>query len=155
MTALAMEIYGVCFMTSIILQQTDQCEAPSRGHILPDPGTDPVVALFYAFYDPNCQRVDNDAPFQCKTGVIVVKNSEFDPKKLRNWQLEVVDTELDLLNKLVDLMQELDPDIVTGWEVQVASWGYLRARASTYGQSPVYPLILPMTFLSQISIWER
>ena len=38
-----------------------------------------------------------------------------------------------MINRLIDVVNELDPDIVTGWEVQAASWGYLSARASTYG----------------------
>jgi DNA polymerase zeta len=50
--------------------------------------------------------------------------------------VEVVDTELELLNKIVDVVVDLDPDIITGWEVQAASWGYLNFRGQQYGQSP-------------------
>ena len=28
---------------------------------------------------------------------------------------------------------DLDPDILTGWEVQMSSWGYLEARGRTHG----------------------
>ena len=41
--------------------------------------------------------------------------------------------ELDLFNRLIDLIIEIDPDILTGWEVQAGSWGYLEARGQTYG----------------------
>lgn len=46
---------------------------------------------------------------------------------------EVVPSELDLLNRLIDVIVEIDPDILAGWEVQAASWGYLSARANIYG----------------------
>lgn len=41
--------------------------------------------------------------------------------------------ELDLINRIIDVVRELDPDIIVGWDVQTASWGYLNARANTYG----------------------
>ena len=46
-----------------------------------------------------------------------------------SWQLDVEDNELDLLNRAVDVVRELDPDILTGFEVHNASWGYLIERA--------------------------
>ncbi len=60
-------------------------------------------------------------------------NSCLEARKLRDWNIDVAETELDVINRLIDIVNELDPDIVTGWEVQVASWGYLSARANTYG----------------------
>jgi len=33
----------------------------------------------------------------------------------------------------VDIVFDLDPDIVSGWEVQSSSWGYLTARGQKYG----------------------
>ena len=92
-----------------------------------------MAAIFWSFYDSNLQRDDHDQPFACECGVIAVHNSWLDAKKLRDWDIDAADTELDVINRLIDVVNELDPDIVTGWEVQAASWGYLSARASTYG----------------------
>ena len=39
------------------------------------------------------------------------------------------DSELDLINRLTDLVREFDPDILTGYEVQSSSWGYVIERA--------------------------
>ena len=111
--------------------------APSRGRKLPDPNEDEIVAVFWSFHDTNVQRVDVGSPFQCESGVIVVGNEYVNEKKLRDWKLDVVRSELDLLNRIVDVVQELDPDIVVGWEVQATSWGYLAARGRTYGQDLV------------------
>jgi DNA polymerase zeta len=66
-------------------------------------------------------------------GVVVVRNALMDPRALRDIPGQVVSTELDLLNTIVDLVLDLDPDIVTGWEVQSSSWGYLSARGLQYG----------------------
>ncbi|KAI0348054.1 hypothetical protein BDW22DRAFT_1350202 [Trametopsis cervina] len=103
--------------------------APSSGQGLPDPDKDPIVAVFYSYYDSNFQRVDHDTPFTCESGIIALDNAELNTPRLRNWTIDTVDSELDLLNRVVDIVQAFDPDIVTGWEVQSASWGYLNARA--------------------------
>ena len=47
-----------------------------------------------------------------------------------------MDNELELINETLDVVLSLDPDLITGWEVQNASWGYLASRAShTFSQS--------------------
>ena len=43
------------------------------------------------------------------------------------------DTELDLFVQLVQLVQEVDPDILVGYEIQMSSWGYLNERATNLG----------------------
>lgn len=68
---------------------------------------------------------------------------ELDEKRLRNWHFEVHSTELDLVNRLIDIVLELDPDILLGWEVQTSSWGYLNARANNYGNSSRFIYSLP------------
>lgn len=52
---------------------------------------------------------------------------------MRQVKMETFDTELDMLNRFIDLVIELDPDVLTGWEVQLNSWGFLNARSDTYG----------------------
>jgi DNA polymerase zeta len=39
------------------------------------------------------------------------------------------DSELDLINRLTDIVREFDPDILSGYEVQSSSWGYVIERA--------------------------
>jgi len=38
-------------------------------------------------------------------------------------------SELDLINRLTDIVREQDPDILAGYEVQSSSWGYVIERA--------------------------
>lgn len=61
---------------------------------------------------------------------------------------EVVPSELDLLNRLIDVIVEIDPDILAGWEVQAASWGYLSARANIYGTWAIYTLVSFLVYLA-------
>ena len=48
-------------------------------------------------------------------------------------EVNIVDTELDALNAVVDMVMLYDPDILAGWEVQAGSWGYLEARGKEFG----------------------
>ena len=102
--------------------------APSRGNRVPDPTLDKIAAVFYAFQiaNNNCDNVP-------RAGVIVVDNDYLNPKSLRDTSSEVVESELELINRMVDVVVDLDPDVVVGWEIQNASWGYLNARSFSYG----------------------
>lgn len=93
---------------------------------------DEIVAVFWSFQDPVDELASNLQPAR-KTGIIVVKNKQLHQLRLRDFILEVVDTELELLNHVADVVMDLDPDIVTGWEIQAASWGYLSARGRECG----------------------
>lgn len=72
-------------------------------------------------------------------GVIIVGNALLDLRALRDVPSQAVTTELDLLNTVVDLVLDLDPDVISGWETQSSSWGYLGARGKHYGLLPRWP----------------
>ncbi|KAH8834549.1 hypothetical protein DL96DRAFT_1580914 [Flagelloscypha sp. PMI_526] len=91
----------------------------TRDNLFPDPTKDEVVAVWWAY-----QSNDEDTPLQ--TGMIAVVVLCL--HELRDLEYTMANDELDLLNKLMDLVVELDPDILTGWEVQKMSWGYLNRR---------------------------
>ena len=97
---------------------------------------DEIVAVFYAYQEASDD--DDDAtgdPHQ--SGIVTVQNDYTDPRRLRDHPIETVDTELELLNRVTDIIVELDPDILAGWEIQSASWGYCDARGRAYGVSTV------------------
>uniref|UniRef100_A0A8H7YAJ4 DNA polymerase n=1 Tax=Psilocybe cubensis TaxID=181762 RepID=A0A8H7YAJ4_PSICU len=98
---------------------------PTVDDKIPNADHDKVVAIFYSYHISGSESIQN--------GVMVLQNPQINPARLRHVKYEVLDTELDLLNKLIDLVIELDPDILTGWELQLSSWGYLQMRADTYG----------------------
>jgi DNA polymerase zeta len=103
--------------------------APSRGKSVPNPNADPLAAIFYSFQDSDVEPNSSDV----RKGVVVVKNALLDSRVLRDIPSLVVATELDLLNTVVDVVLDFDPDIICGWEIQSSSWGYLGARGQTYG----------------------
>jgi DNA polymerase zeta len=103
--------------------------APSRGNFVPDPSTDPLQAIFYSFQESDAVPISSNL----RKGVIVVGNPLLEIRALSDIPSQVVDTELDLLNTVVDLVLDLDPDVIAGWEVQSSSWGYLGARGQQYG----------------------
>ncbi|KAH9004030.1 hypothetical protein EDB86DRAFT_3062394 [Lactarius hatsudake] len=103
--------------------------APSRGELVPDPRTDPLVAVFYSFNESGVESDSSDF----RRGVIIVGDPPKDSRTLCDVPSQIVATELDLLNAAIDLVLDLDPDIIAGWEVQSSSWGYLGARGSQNG----------------------
>lgn len=100
----------------------------TRGTKVPDPNIDEVVAVVYAHHISGSDTK--------QTGALALQSPQINQRRLRNMKLEMFMNELDLLNRLADLTIEIDPDILTGWEVQAGSWGYLEARAHTYGSGP-------------------
>lgn len=79
-------------------------------------------------------------PYSMKSGYIVAKDELPDYEQIQAWPgfvIEIVDSELDLLNALVDLVQGFDPDVIMSYEIQSNSIGYIQERAVTkFGKSP-------------------
>ncbi|KDR84999.1 hypothetical protein GALMADRAFT_131759 [Galerina marginata CBS 339.88] len=98
---------------------------PTKDDKVPNAASDQVFAVFYAYHISGMEIIH--------TGILVARNSQIHEHRTRHIKFEIVETELDLLNRLVDLVVEHDPDILTGWELQLNSWGYLDARCNTYG----------------------
>ncbi|KAG9128322.1 DNA polymerase zeta [Ceratobasidium sp. 392] len=103
--------------------------ACTRGELLPNPSEDEIACLFYCFSDTGGDA-DDRAGYQ--SGCIVIP-SAVDPRWVPGYKVEVVESELDLLNSLIDIVRDWDPDILAGWQVQTASWGYIEARSRSYG----------------------
>ena len=108
---------------------------------------DGIVAIFYAYQESSDYDATGDV---YQSGVVAVHIDRIDPKRLRDHQIETVDTELELLNRVTDIIVEFDPDILAGWEIQTSSWGYCDARGKTYGMSVVFDcfwvLMIPQGF---------
>ena len=100
----------------------------SRGNLAPDPERDEINMVVWCLSD---EQMDQDV----KMGIVVLsKDDQAVPEKVRrivgnNIQVDEEDVELDLLNRMVDIVREYDPDILTGFEVHNGSWGYLIERA--------------------------
>lgn len=111
--------------SSLQSSQYDHNTVPTHEDKVPNPVTDEVAAIFCAY------QVSATEEYQ--TSVLVLANSPMDFNRVRYSNVVALENELALLNKLVDVVIDLDPDILTGWEVQNNSWGYLEARGATMG----------------------
>jgi DNA polymerase zeta len=101
----------------------------TRADLSPDPEKDAVNMVVWCLAD---EKLDEAA----KIGVVVLTDPKDDTlvERIRrivgnNVQIEEEDDELDLFNRMVDIVRSHDPDILTGYEVHNSSWGYLIERA--------------------------
>jgi DNA polymerase zeta len=94
---------------------------PTIENKVPNPESDSIVAIFYA-------HITRENILQ--SGAIVIEDSPLDQQRLRPPNTESVQDEVELLNRLIDLVVDFDPDIVTGWEVQNNSWGFINSRGN-------------------------
>ncbi|KAJ0422161.1 hypothetical protein BJY00DRAFT_300527 [Aspergillus carlsbadensis] len=102
----------------------------TRGQLSPDPEEDEIVSFFWCVGSEDDDSEDNSPCSQA--GVVFQgegKRPELRISKALSIAWEHEPTELDLINKLVDLVRLYDPDIITGYEVQSGSWGYVIGRA--------------------------
>lgn len=99
--------------------------------MLQDPAHDEVVCIFF--------EIHNDVPSQNETGLNqkasgVFINTNKCPD-LANSRMAIqtpatfVNTEIDLFMELVRLIRRWDPDIFAGYEIELASWGYIIQRS--------------------------
>lgn len=127
MSILALEVFGKWEDQQFYLSSQWQSAALSANGKNPNADKDEIVAVFYALHVAGAANIQN--------GLITVRSPALDPRRLRDFSPEQAENEMDLVNKTIDVVMELDPDILTGWEIQKGSWGYLAARAKALGMS--------------------
>lgn len=111
---------------------------------LPNPSTDEVSTIFYKFMDTNSMFPESTI----KHGVLINRRSytsEFDPRELRtqlpNIHIECFNTESGIINRLVELVDYFDPDILSGFEINAMSWGYIIERFKKELNVDILPLL--------------
>lgn len=102
----------------------------TRGTLMPDPSEDEITCVFWCLQSDI--KEDQTPLFQ--NGIIVLSSDNGVGARLRRQLpsdvlVEHEEEELDLLNRLVDIVRSFDPDILTGYEVHNSSWGFLIERA--------------------------
>ncbi len=94
----------------------------TRHVLLPDPEFDPVTCIFYAVYE--------EGPKKNSHGLLSLNSDmgclDFDLVK-------IVQTEAEMFDVLVEVVQEHNPEILLGYDTQRSSWGYLCRRANGLG----------------------
>jgi len=52
------------------------------------------------------------------------------------------DSELELINRLIDVVREFDPDVLCGYEIQSLSWGFIIERARMHFGTVPWPSLM-------------
>jgi DNA polymerase zeta len=99
----------------------------SRGSLVPDPAEDEVQCIFYSIRGE--ENATTDRP---RAGILCLASEDGIFERISKQvpvDVEYEEDELDLINRIVDIVRQFDPDILTGYEVHNSSWGYLIERA--------------------------
>lgn len=104
----------------------------SRGKLVPNPEEDEVQCIFWATKsDENFQEGSQSADATVCGIIVVSEDGTLAEQMRKQLQFEVMEesTELDAMVRMVEVVRNRDPDILTGYEVHGSSWGYLIERA--------------------------
>lgn len=105
--------------------------AKSRHQLLPNPENDEITAIFFCYQNEDESLPDTTSHTGYYAGYAVVDGAQTRDGRavLDDIPCTVVNAEIDLINWLIDLVKHWDPDVLAGWELHNASWGYVTARA--------------------------
>jgi DNA polymerase zeta len=99
----------------------------SRGSLVPDPAEDEVQCIFYSI-----QGEENATTDRPRLGILCLSSEDGIVERIAKQvsvDVEYESDELELINRIVDIVRQFDPDILAGYEVHNSSWGYLIERA--------------------------
>lgn len=105
----------------------------TKKHLLPDPEKDNITVLFYDFQDPY-----NPPGAYNRKGVLICmeRNLSVEHKFGKSFyenndvQIEIFDDEKRMVYHLISLVEHFDPDILSGYEINASSWGFVIERFS-------------------------
>ncbi|KFA75353.1 hypothetical protein S40288_02003 [Stachybotrys chartarum IBT 40288] len=104
----------------------------TRGKFVPNPEEDEVQCVFWALKSDETAMSSQDPSTSIVSGIVVLCSDGTLARQMQSMSpTEVIaeSSELDLLVRLVEVVRNHDPDILTGFEVHGGSWGYLIERA--------------------------
>lgn len=104
----------------------------TRGVLSPNPEEDEVSCVFWCIQSEDEDLDPNGNIPGVHVGMVYQGEGDVPETKIvRALRIETdhQTTELDLINRVVDIVRFYDPDIITGYEVHNNSWGYLIERA--------------------------
>ncbi|KAJ5114749.1 hypothetical protein NUU61_000508 [Penicillium alfredii] len=104
----------------------------TRGALYANPDEDEIVSFFWCLQSEDQDLEVNSHLPGVHVGMVYQGENQRPEDKISKAlkiDLEHELTELDLINRLVDIVRYHDPDIITGYEVHNGSWGYVIERA--------------------------
>ena len=104
----------------------------TRGSLLPNPEQDEISCVFWCLQSDDESIELNGINDGTHVGILALSEAGGLARKISlqtTVEVEEESNELDLINRLVDIVRGYDPDILTGFEVHGSSWGYVIERA--------------------------
>ena len=104
----------------------------TRGNLLPNPEEDEIACVFWCLQSDDEDLEVNGVNEGTHVGILALSGNGGLARKISQQttlEVEEESSELDLINRMVDIVRHYDPDILTGYEVHGGSWGYLIERA--------------------------
>lgn len=104
----------------------------TRGNFVPNPEEDEVQCLFWCLQSSEEGLESNGVAQGMHLGIVALSEDGVMAENIsRQAAVEVQEevSELDLMIRMVEIVRNHDPDILTGYEVHGGSWGYLIERA--------------------------
>lgn len=120
---------GVVHEAQYMSTMSVEIHVNTRGKFVPNPEEDEVQCVFWCIKSDDTDEEDGSA---FESGIVVLSEDGVLEEKIRKQtSVEVFEetTELDLFIRVVEIVRNYDPDILTGYEVHGGSWGYLIERA--------------------------
>ncbi|XP_056166139.1 DNA polymerase zeta catalytic subunit isoform X2 [Syzygium oleosum] len=105
-----------------------EVQAESRGDLRPDPRFDAINIVALAVMNDQDSVIDVCVLVHCKT-----ESCQRSHDGVSSCEVLVFPQEKQLLIHFAKIVSKFDPDVLVGWDVQVASLGYLAERASFLG----------------------
>ena len=103
----------------------------TRGILVPNPEQDEISCIFWCLQSNN-EDLKVNATQSTHVGILALSESGGLAGKISKQtsvEVEEEQTELDMINRLIEIVRTHDPDILTGFEVHGGSWGYMIERA--------------------------
>ena len=104
----------------------------TRHNLVPNPEQDEISCVFWCIQADNENIEVNGTNEGTHVGILALSSERGLAHKIArhcNAEVEEETSELDLVTRMVDIVREHDPDILTGYEVHGGSWGYMIERA--------------------------
>lgn len=104
----------------------------TRGKLVPNPEIDAIDCVFWCLQSDDQDLEINGMNEGTHVGILALSEEGGLAHRIAQQYAVEIDeevSELDLINRMVDIVRHHDPDILTGYEVHGGSWGYMIERA--------------------------
>lgn len=104
----------------------------TRGALMPNPEQDEIKCIFWCIQSDDQELDVNGVKGVTHVGIVALSDGDVSSRKISQQIVAEVDeesNELDLINRIVEIIRDHDPDILTGYEIHGSSWGYMIERA--------------------------